>query len=188
MPYSKRTAFFLGGGKAMINALYATAAKLGVVIGYGSEVVALAFGDDRACEGRHPPRRPHRARDIEDHGAVRGGHQANLGWLRESYGAAADGFAIRGTPHDTGAVLRLLLDAGIRPVGDPARAPHGRGRCARAEIRRRHRHPALRLFPTASSSIVTASDATTRGEDSRKTHFAQWGARIGRCPGPDRPI
>jgi tricarballylate dehydrogenase len=36
MPYSRRTAFFLGGGKAMINALYTTAIKLGVSIGYDS--------------------------------------------------------------------------------------------------------------------------------------------------------
>lgn len=34
MPYSRRTAFFLGGGKAMINALTATELKLGVAIGY----------------------------------------------------------------------------------------------------------------------------------------------------------
>src|SRR3984893_12664216 len=33
MPYSRRTALFLGGGKAMINALYAAAAKRGVTIG-----------------------------------------------------------------------------------------------------------------------------------------------------------
>jgi len=50
MPYSRRTAFFLGGGKAMINALYATALRLGVRIGYDSEVVALSFDDDRGCE------------------------------------------------------------------------------------------------------------------------------------------
>ena len=31
-----------------------------------------------------------------------GGHQANLDWLRESFGPAADNFMIRGTPHDTG--------------------------------------------------------------------------------------
>src|SRR6201996_8402226 len=45
MPYSKRTAFFLGGGKAMVNALCTTAQKLGVNIAYDSEVVALEFGD-----------------------------------------------------------------------------------------------------------------------------------------------
>src|SRR5258708_1136506 len=50
MPHPRGTAFFLGGGKAMINALYATATKLGVAVGYDSEVVALGFGDDRNCE------------------------------------------------------------------------------------------------------------------------------------------
>src|ERR1700704_2777298 len=49
LPYSRRTGFFLGGGKAMINALYATALKLGVSIGYDREVMALTFGDERNC-------------------------------------------------------------------------------------------------------------------------------------------
>ena len=51
-----------------------------------------------------------------------GGHQANLDWLRESFGGAAGGFMIRGTPYATGTVLRLLLGAGAKPVGHPARA------------------------------------------------------------------
>ena len=55
MPYSRRTAFFLGGGKAMVNALYATAIKLGVDIDYDSEVVALGFGGDGHCTRRYPP-------------------------------------------------------------------------------------------------------------------------------------
>ena len=140
MPYSRRTAFFLGGGKAMVNALYATAVKLGVGIQYDSEVVALGFGNENCTA------------DIRHDGQIEravaktlvvcsGGHQANLDWLRESFGPAADNFMIRGTPYDTGAVLRLLLDAGAKPVGDPSACPHGRGRCARTEIRRRHRHP-----------------------------------------------
>ena len=53
MPYSRRTAFFLGGGKAMINALTTTALKLGVTIGYDSEVVALSFGDDSELRSRY---------------------------------------------------------------------------------------------------------------------------------------
>src|ERR1700675_1347402 len=108
MPYSKRTAFFLGGGKAMINALYATAAKLGVGIGYDSEVVALSFDDDRSCEADIV-----RGGNIEGVAAktmvlCAGGHQANLDWLRESFGASADGFMIRGTPYVTGSALRPL--------------------------------------------------------------------------------
>jgi tricarballylate dehydrogenase len=48
-----------------------------------------------------------------------GGFESNLDWLREIWGAAADNFIIRGTPYNTGVVLRLMLEAGARPVGDP---------------------------------------------------------------------
>src|ERR1700722_20292390 len=181
MPYSRRTAFFLGGGKAMINALYATAAKLGVAVGCDSEVVELAFGDDRGCEV-----------GIAHGGSIErvaantmvlcsGGHQANLDWLRESFGAAADGFMIRGTPYVTGSVLRLLLDAGAKPVGDPARA---------------HMVAVDARGPKFDGGIVTRITAIPHGvvvdregrrfhdegEDARKTHFARWGARIAECP------
>jgi tricarballylate dehydrogenase len=182
MPYSRRTAFFLGGGKAMINALYATAIKLGVDIGYDSEVVALAFGDNGDCEA-----------DILHGGRIErvaaktlvvctGGHQANLDWLRESFGAAADNFMIRGTPYVTGSVLRLLLDAGAKPVGDPARA---------------HMVAVDARGPKFDGGIVTRITAIPHGvvvdrdgkrfhdegEDARKTHFARWGARIAERPG-----
>jgi tricarballylate dehydrogenase len=181
MPYSRRTAFFLGGGKAMINALYTTALKLGVDIGYESEVVALAFGDGD-CEA-----------DIFHGGGIErvtakalvvcaGGHQANLDWLRQDFGAAVDGFLIRGTPYATGSVLRLLLDAGAKPVGDPARA---------------HMVAVDARGPKFDGGIVTRITAIPHGivvdrdgqrfhdegEDARKTHFARWGARIAGRPG-----
>jgi tricarballylate dehydrogenase len=181
MPYSKRTAFFLGGGKAMINALYATAAKLGVGICYDSEVVALRFDDDRACEA-----------DIVHGGRLElvaaktmvlcaGGHQANLDWLRDSFGAAADNFVIRGTPYVTGSVLRLLLDAGARPVGDPRRchmvAVDARGPKFDGGI--------VTRITAIPHGIVVDRDGRRfhdEGEDARKTHFARWGARIADCP------
>ena len=181
MPYSKRTAFFLGGGKAMINALYATAAKLGVLIGYDSEVVALAFDDDRDCQA-----------DIARDGGIEritaktmvlctGGHQANLGWLRESFGAAAEGFMIRGTPYATGAVLRLLLDSGARSVGDPARchmvAVDARGPKFDGGIVTR-----ITAIPHGIVVDRNAQRFHDEGEDARKTHFARWGARIADCP------
>jgi tricarballylate dehydrogenase len=181
MPYSRRTAFFLGGGKAMINALTATALKLGVTIGYDSEVVALSFRDNGNCEA-----------DIRHNGSVErvaakalvtctGGHQANLEWLRQGFGPAADGFMIRGTPYDTGSVLRLLLDAGIKPVGDRSRA---------------HMVAVDARGPKFDGGIVTRITAIPHGvvvdrnskrfhdegEDARKTHFARWGARIAECP------
>src|SRR6202163_1171780 len=182
MPYSRRTAFFLGGGKAMINALYATALRLGVTIGYDSEVVALGFDDDRGCKA-----------DIVHGGSIErvaattmvlcsGGHQANLDWLRESFGAAADGFMIRGTPYVTGSVLRLLLDAGVRPVGDPSRchmvAVDARGPKFDGGI--------VTRITAIPHGIVVNRDGRRfhdEGEDARKTHYARWGARIADCPG-----
>src|ERR1700676_937809 len=182
MPYSKRTAFFLGGGKAMINALSAPAGKLGVGIGYDSEVVALSFDDDRSCEADIV-----RGGNIERVAAktmvlCAGGHQANLDWLRESFGASADGFMIRGTPYVTGSVLRLLLDAGARPVGDPARchmvAVDARGPKFDGGI-------VTRITGIPHGIVVDRAGARfhDEGEDARKTHFARWGARIAECPG-----
>ena len=181
MPYSRRTAFFLGGGKAMINALYATALKLGVTIDYDSEVVTLSFADNTHCTADilHAGRIERvTARTMI---ACTGGHQANLDWLRESFGPAADGFMIRGTPYDTGTVLRLLLGAGVKPVGDPARA---------------HMVAVDARGPKFDGGIVTRITAIPHGivvdrcglrfhdegEDARKTHFARWGARIAECP------
>lgn len=181
MPYSRRTAFFLGGGKAMINALTSTALKLGVTIGYDSEVVALAFGDDRHCEAEvaHDGRVERVA--AKTMVACTGGHQANLDWLRQSFGPRADGFMIRGTPYDTGTLLRLLLEAGVKPAGDPARA---------------HMVAVDARGPKFDGGIVTRITAIPHGivvdrngrrfhdegEDARKTHFARWGARIAGCP------
>jgi tricarballylate dehydrogenase len=181
MAYSQRTAFFLGGGKAMVNALYAAAVKLGVTVGYDSEVVALNFDDDRNCEA-----------EIAHGGSIErvsaktmvlcsGGHQANLEWLRESFGAAADGFMIRGTPYVTGSVLRQLLDAGVKQAGDPARchmvAVDARGPKFDGGI-------VTRITGIPHGIVVdrNAQRFHDEGEDARKTHFARWGARIAECP------
>ncbi len=181
MPYSRRTAFLLGGGKAMINALYQTAAKIGVAISYDSEVVALRF-DGRACE----------ADAVHDGVAERiaaktvvacsGGHQADLAWLRENFGAAADGFMIRGAPYITGRILRLLLDSGVKPAGDPAQchmvAVDARGPRFDGGI--------VTRITAIPYGIVVDRDGKRfgdEGEDAGRTHYARWGPRIAQCPG-----
>lgn len=45
LPRSRKTAFLLGGGKTMLNALYATAVRLGVDIRYSASVESLFLGD-----------------------------------------------------------------------------------------------------------------------------------------------
>jgi tricarballylate dehydrogenase len=48
-----------------------------------------------------------------------GGFEANLEWLREAWGDAAKNFIVRGTPYNTGTILKMMLDAGAQPIGDP---------------------------------------------------------------------
>ena len=181
MPYSRRTAFFLGGGKAMVNALYATAIKLGVDVQYDSEVVALGVGDGNCTADIRHDDRVERA-VAKTMVVCSGGHQANVGWLRESFGAAADNFIIRGTPYDTGSVLRLLLDAGARPVGDPTHA-----HIVAVDARGPKFDGGIVTRITAIPHGVVVDSRAKRfhdeGEDARKTHFARWGARIAACEG-----
>jgi tricarballylate dehydrogenase len=182
MPYSRRTAFALGGGKAMINSLYHAAAKLGIAINYDSEMTALDFGNDEGCRVEIS----HRGR-VEKLVArttivCSGGHQANLDWLRESFGAAVDGFMIRGTPYVTGSPLRLLLDSGAKPAGDPSRC-----HMVAVDARGPRFDGGIITRITAIPHGIVVDRAGGRfhdeGEDARKTHFAQWGARIADRPG-----
>ena len=51
--------------------------------------------------------------------AACGGFESNIEWLKQYWGPAADNFLIRGTPHNRGTVLKLLLDRGVQETGDP---------------------------------------------------------------------
>ena len=139
----RTNAFFLGGGKALMNTYYAAAERLGVRIVYDAEVVGTRYrrwpvpggGRTTAAAGSHTVRA----------GAVilaAGGFESNLDWLKEIWGDAADNFIIRGTPYNTGTVLKQMLTCGAQPVGDPTAVPRDRRRCARTEVRRRDRDQA----------------------------------------------
>lgn len=116
---SRTNAFFLGGGKALVNAYYARAEDTGIAIHYDAHVDHLSVEGTRVAEiaatidGTEHVFRP---------GAVivaSGGFQADLDWLAEAWGPAARNFLIRGTPFNRGVVLKDLLDQGIESVGDP---------------------------------------------------------------------
>jgi len=115
----RTNAFFLGGGKALVNALCRHAEGLGVTIFYDAEVekVILEEGFCRAVTARIDGQ----LRDFAGRSVVfaSGGFQANIPWLKEYWGEAADNFLIRGTPYNTGEVLKQLLDQGVQQVGDP---------------------------------------------------------------------
>ncbi len=115
----RTNAFFMGGGRALVNALCRHAESLGVVLHYEAEVTGVHL-EDGFCRGVTATI-DGRPTDFSARSVVfaAGGFQANIDWLKESWGAAADNFLIRGTPYNTGEVLKTLLDQGVQPVGDP---------------------------------------------------------------------
>ena len=138
-----RTRSFFGGGTALMNSYYAAAERLGIDVRYDAEVTELTLRDGTFRVGDRAHRAAHRAQSARNAVVVAsGGFEANLEWLREAWGDAARNFLIRGTPYNTGTMLRALLDAGAATDRRRARMPRRRDRRPRAEVRRRHRHAA----------------------------------------------
>jgi tricarballylate dehydrogenase len=116
---SRTNAFFLGGGTALMNSYYAAAEKLGIDVRYDADVTQLVLRDGRfssATMQRNGAPSAVRAKAVV---VAAGGFEANLDWLRDAWGDAARNFLIRGTPYNTGTMLRALLDAGAAPIGSP---------------------------------------------------------------------
>jgi tricarballylate dehydrogenase len=115
----RTNAFFLGGGRAMLNGLYGVAEKLGVDIRYEATVTDLDIADgffsSAVVEEPNDRYRVH-ARTLV---TAAGGFESNIEWLKEYWGERAENFLIRGTRNNRGTILRMLLDKGIEPVGDP---------------------------------------------------------------------
>ncbi len=181
LPPARRTAFLLGGGTAMINALYRSAEQLGVQVAYQAEVTDLSIAPDRAptLTLQHHGR-AHRLRPTATICCC-GGAQANRDWLRERWGDAADGFINRGTPYMSGGVLHALLRQGAAAVGDPtaaylvavdARSPADDGGIVTR----------IRGMPLG---IVVDRDGRRfrdEGADTASTRYAAWGQRLAACP------
>jgi tricarballylate dehydrogenase len=115
----RTNAFFLGGGKALLNAYYSAAARLGIAVYYNAEVIDLTISGgtfESATVLFDGVPQELRAKTFI---AASGGFESNLEWLREAWGPAADNFLIRGTPYNKGKVLRLLHGKGVSKIGDP---------------------------------------------------------------------
>jgi tricarballylate dehydrogenase len=177
----RTNAFFLGGGKALMNAYYRAAEAAGVGIAYDTEVVDLMMEGPRfrsatvECAGE---RREIAARAVV---AAAGGFESNLEWLREAWGPPADNFIVRGTPYNKGRVLKLLLDRGAKSVSDAKQ-----GHCVAIDAR----------SPKFDGGIVTRVDAVTlgivvnnraerfydEGEDFWPKRYAIWGRLVAAQP------
>ena len=179
---SHTNAFFLGGGKALINAYYRAAARLGVEVEYDAEVRDLDIEDGRfrgASVARDGRVEAVRARTFV---AAAGGFQANLDWLKAAWGPAADNFLIRGTPYDTGRVLRALMDRGARTTGDPTQchAVAIDGRAPRFDGGIVTRVDCIPLGIVVNARAERFHD---EGEDLWPKRYAIWGRLVARQPG-----
>ena len=179
---SRTNAFFLGGGKALVNAYYATAERLGVEVIYDSEVTSLRLDDgfvrDAAVTSRGFPTIV-RAKTVV---ASSGGFQANIEWLKQYWGEAADNFRIRGTPYAKGRVLRDLLDQGVAPVGDATQC-HAVAIDARAP---KFDGGIVTRLDCVPFSIVVDRDGKRfydEGEDIWPKRYAIWGRLVAQRPG-----
>ncbi|NYE26155.1 FAD-dependent tricarballylate dehydrogenase TcuA [Pigmentiphaga litoralis] len=181
---ARTNAFFMGGGKALINAYYRSAEALGVDIRYDCTVDALELDGGRFVAARIGDTR------IEARTCVlaSGGFESNLAWLREAWGQnergewPADNFLIRGTRYNMGVLLRYMIDAGADIIGDPsqshcvaidARAPlYDGGICTRIDC--------------VSLGVVVNRDAQRfydEGEDFWPKRYAIWGRLTAMQPG-----
>jgi len=116
---ARTNAFFMGGGKALVNAYYRTAEKLGVTVIYEAQVNHLTLNDNRITNLEYTHQDQTYQLSPKAVIAASGGFQSDTEWLTKAWGPAAKNFLIRGTPFNRGVVLKSLLDQGVESVGDP---------------------------------------------------------------------
>ncbi|HXP97241.1 MAG TPA: FAD-dependent tricarballylate dehydrogenase TcuA, partial [Telmatospirillum sp.] len=178
----RTNSFFLGGGRAMLNALYRTAEGLGVKILYGAEVTEIEIDhgvfQSALFKQEGGTNRVHAKTLV----AASGGFEANTEWLRESWGDIAENFLIRGTPNNRGTVLKMLMENDVQTIGDPTQC-HAVAIDARA--------------PKFDGGIITRLDCVVfgivvnkhaqrfydEGEDVWPKRYAIWGRLVAAQPG-----
>ncbi|WP_300273469.1 FAD-dependent tricarballylate dehydrogenase TcuA [Halomonas sp.] len=178
----RTNAFFLGGGKALVNTYYQAAERMGVTIVYEADAEQLVFDGsrfDHALVNINGSLRKISARAVV---VASGGFESNQAWLEEAWGEVSRNFLIRGTRFNQGKVLRSLIDNGAKVIGDPTQG-HAVAIDARA--------------PKYDGGIVTRVDCVSlgivvnregkrfydEGEDFWPKRYAIWGRLIAKQPG-----
>lgn len=181
---ARTNAFFMGGGKALVNAYFRSAKNLGVDIRYETKIDHLIIENNKfiAAVAQDGTR-------FEGKSCVlaAGGFESNREWLREAWGQnengewPADNFIIRGTRFNQGNLLKFMMDQGVDIIGDPsqshcvavdARAPlYDGGICTRIDC--------------VSLGIVVNQNAQRfydEGEDFWPKRYAIWGHLVAKQP------
>ncbi len=115
----RTNAFFLGGGRGLMNGYYHYAKKAGIDVMYETFVKSIVM---EGSTFKHViVQTPQGDVQINANAVVAaaGGSQANPAFLAKHWGDAAYNFRVRGCPYDTGEVLEMLLANGVESVGDP---------------------------------------------------------------------
>jgi tricarballylate dehydrogenase len=182
---ARTNAFFMGGGKALVNAYYRSAEKLGVDIRYQTPVREILIEN-----GKFLGVVTESGERIEARSGVlaAGGFESNREWLREAWGRnergewPADNFLIRGTRFNQGTILKYMMDAGADIIGDPSQ-----GHCVAIDAR----------APLYDGGICTRIDCVSlgvvvngegqrfydEGEDFWPKRYAIWGRLVAQQPG-----
>jgi tricarballylate dehydrogenase len=182
---ARTNAFFMGGGKALVNAYFRSAERLGVQVRYDTPIVSIELDGDRFVAARSAGGERIAARSCV---LAAGGFESNREWLIEAWGVNARGerpaenFLIRGTRFNEGVLLKALIDAGADAIGDPtqahmvaidARAPlYDGGICTRIDC--------------VSLGVVVNREAQRfydEGEDFWPKRYAIWGRLVAQQPG-----
>lgn len=186
LPFSRKTAFLLGGGQAMVNALYAQVERLGVEIRYECEACEPRLRGNRltgiAVRSLHHQKVSWEPMAPQAVVLACAGAQANSDWLRQHGGERVLGFINRGTPDARGDLLIALLAAGAAEIGDPrelylvavdARSPPSDGGIVTR----------VRGMPLGLVVDRTGRRRFDEGADQGSTRYALWGQRLADYPG-----
>jgi tricarballylate dehydrogenase len=181
---SRTNAFFMGGGRALVNAYFRSAENLGVQVRYDSPVDTIEMEDGRFAAVRIGAERIAAKACV----VASGGFESDIAWQREAWGQnewgewTADNFLIRGTRYNLGLPLKSLMAAGADTIGDPtqahcvaidARAPlYDGGICTRVDC--------------VSLGVMVNRNAERfydEGEDFWPKRYALWGRLVALQPG-----
>ena len=178
---ARTNAFFLGGGKALINAYYRTAENLGVDIKYDASVTHLEIDDGEVIYLDYIQHEQSYRISPKAVVVASGGFQADTDWLARAWGPAAKNFLIRGTPYNRGVVLDDLLRQGLEQVGDPTQC-HAVAIDGRSP---KYDGGIVTRLDCVPFSIVVNKDAErfyNEGEDVWPKRYAIWGRLIAAQP------
>ncbi|HPV23245.1 MAG TPA: FAD-dependent tricarballylate dehydrogenase TcuA [Casimicrobium sp.] len=181
---SRTNAFFMGGGKALVNAYYRSAELLGVQIRYNAPADRIELDGDRFLAAHIGNERIVAKTCV----LASGGFESNREWLREAWGQndagewPADNFLIRGTRFNQGVLLKDMMNAGADMIGDPSQS-HCVAIDARAPL---YDGGIVTRIDCVSLGIVVNKNAERfydEGEDFWPKRYAIWGRLVAQQPG-----